>query len=102
MNIIDKIKKETTIKISGVMLIFLANVLKERQLAIFMSLAEAIEENRRDVEDLENAAMANEVVGTMILSYIEAHIGKEAYEKFLDGKIEIDGLNSMSSSGTVN
>jgi hypothetical protein len=102
MSIIEKVKEETTIKISGVMLIFLANVLKERQVAIFMSLAEAIENDEHNVEDLENAAMANEVVGAKILSCIEAHLGKEDYEKFLNGKLKIDGLNSMSSPGAIN
>jgi hypothetical protein len=99
MSLLEKAKKETTIKISGAMLMFLANVLRQRQVVIFMSLAEAIENDEHNVEDLENAAMANEVVGQKILSYIEAHIGKEDYEKFLDGDIDMEGFNP---SGAIN
>lgn len=100
MSLLEKAKKETTIKISGAMLMFLANVLRQRQVSIFEALAAAIEDPESEQVDLlGDAAMANQIVGQKILSYIEAHLGKDDYKKFLDGDIDMEGFNP---SGTVN
>lgn len=103
MNVTDKIKKEATVKISGVMLLYIANVLRERQMAIFRSMAEImLDGDTAKADELGEVAMANEIVGQKIMDLIEKILGKEDFEKFIDGKLDFDAPEFMSTSSTIN
>lgn len=103
MSVMEKIKSEHSVKISGVMLMFIANVLKERQLSILKALANAVEGGDfKEIDEIGNAAMANEIVGEKMLDLIEDMLGKEDFEKFLEGNLDVEGPGFMPSTGTVN
>ena len=103
MSVMEKIKSEHSVKISGIMLMFIANALKERQLSILRALAEAVEGGDfKEIDEIGNAAMANEIVGQKMMDLIEDMLGKEDFEKFLEGKLDIETPSFMSSTGTVN
>lgn len=103
MNLTEKLKKEATVKISGAMLMYIANVLRERQIAIMRSLADvALDMDIDKVDQLGEMAMANEIVGQTVMDMIEVIIGKDDFEKFLDGKLGIEAPAIMPSTGTIN
>lgn len=103
MSVMEKIKSEHSVKISGVMLMFIANALKERQLSILRALAEAVEGGDfKEIDEIGNAAMANEIVGQKMMDLIEDMLGKEDFEKFLEGKLDVETPSFMPSTGTVN
>lgn len=95
--------KEGDIKISGVMLMYIADVLRERQLAIFSSMADMMQAGDEEkVERLGAMAMANQAAGQKILDCIEKLLGKETLDKFIDGNVEVDISSVAPSSQTVN
>ena len=103
MSVMDKIKSEHSVKISGVMLMFIANVLRERQLSILRALAEVVEGGDfKEIDEIGNSAMANEIVGQKMLGLIEDMLGREDFEKFLEGKLDVESPGFMPSTGTVN
>lgn len=103
MNAMDKIKSEHNIKLSGVMLMYIANVLRDRQLSILKALANAVEGGDfEEVDEIGNSAMANEVVGVAVMKLIEGILGKDDFDKFVDGTLELDNPNFMPTSGTIN
>lgn len=103
MNTTEKIKKETTVKISALVLMYIANVLRERQIAIFRSLAEVtMDGDLEKADELGELAMANEMVGQKIMDLIEEVMGKDDFEKFIDGKLDLETPMVMPSTGTLN
>lgn len=105
MNVTEKLKKETTIKISGVMLMYIANVLRDRQIILLDALAETafdISSGFEKADEIGNSAMANEIVGDKIMACIEEIIGKDDFEKFIEGKLDLASPEFMRSNGTVN
>lgn len=91
MNVTEKLKQEKNIKISGVMLMYIANVLRDRHLALLSALEVAMMgEDDDKADEIGNSAMANEIVGDKIMAYIEGIIGKDDFEKFLEGKLDLD------------
>jgi hypothetical protein len=103
MNVTEKLKQEQTIKISGVMLMYIANVLRDRHLAILSTLdAVLMGEDNEKADELGNTAMANEIVGDKIMACIEEIIGKDDFEKFIEGKLDLASPEFMPSNGTVN
>lgn len=105
MNVTEKLKKEQTIKISGVMLMYIANVLRDRQIILLDALAKTasdISSGFEKADEIGNSAMANEIVGQKIMDCIEEIIGKGDFEKFLEGKLDLDPPEFMRSNGTVN
>ena len=95
MNIKDKLKKEGKVTIDGASLMYIANVLREHQIVLMRSLAQAAIEGDRSDEELnwlEADMMANEKVGTTVLGCIKELLGKELYEKFLDGRIADEAM----------
>lgn len=103
MSVMEKIKSEHSVKISGVMLMFIANVLRERQLSILKALANAVEDGDfKEIDEIGNAAMANEIVGQKMMDLIEDMLGKEDFEKFLEGELDVDPPSFMPSTDTVN
>lgn len=92
MNITEKLKKETSIKISGVMLMYIANVLRDRQIILLDALAETafdMSGGFEKADEINDSAMANEIVGDKIMGYIEDIIGKDDFEKFIEGKLDL-------------
>ena len=88
MSLKDKLSKEGKITISGAMLMYVANVMRERQIAIFNSLADVIEAGENeDIDRLGEMAMANQIVGQKILDCIEELLGKGIADKFIEGKL---------------
>lgn len=103
MSAMDKIKAEHNVKISGVMLMYIANVLRDRQLSILKALANAVEDGDfKEIDEIGNAAMANEIVGQKMMDLIEDMLGREDFEKFLEGKLDVETPSFMPSTGTVN
>lgn len=103
MSVMDKIKGEHNVKLSGVMLMYIANVLRDRQLSILRDLAKAIKRgNFKEIDEIGNAAMANEIVGQKVMDLIEDMLGKEDFEKFLEGKLDVETPSFMPSTDTVN
>jgi hypothetical protein len=103
MNITEKLKQEQTIKISGVMLMYIANVLRDRHLALLSALnAVLMGEDDDKADELGDAAMANEIVGQRIMDCIEDIIGKDDFKKFIEGKLDLASPEFMRSNGTVN
>lgn len=99
----EKLKKETSIKISGAMLMYIANVLRDRHLALLSAMdAVLMGEDDDKADEIGNAAMANEVVGDKIMACIEEIIGKDDFEKFIEGKLDLASPEFMPSNGTVN
>lgn len=99
----EKLKEETSIKISGVMLMYIANVLRDRHLALLSALdAVLMGEDDEKADEIGNTAMANEIVGDKIMGYIEDIIGKDDFEKFIEGKLDLASPEFMRSNGTVN
>jgi hypothetical protein len=102
MSLKEKLSKEGKITISGVALMYIANVLRERQIAIFNSMAEAVEAGEtEDVEFLGESAITNQIVGQKVLDAIETLLGKDIAEKFIDGKLEEEPL-VMPTTSTLN
>lgn len=103
VNTIDKIKKEATFKMSGVMLLYIANILRERQIAIFRLMAEAtLDGDLSKAEELGDTALANEIVGQSVMDIIEGILGKEDFESFVDGTLKLDDVELFPTSGTLN
>ena len=103
MNVTEKLKQEQTIKISGVMLMYIANVLRDRHFALLSALdAVLMGEDDEKADEIGNNAMANEIVGDKIMGYIEDIIGKDDFEKFIEGKLDLASPEFMPSNGTVN
>ena len=103
MNITEKLKQEQTVKISGVMLMYIANVLRDRHLALLSALnAVLMGEDDDKADELGDAAMANEIVGDKIMACIEDIIGKDDFEKFIEGKLDLASPEFMRSNGTFN
>lgn len=103
MNVTEKLKQEQTVKISGVMLMYIANVLRDKHLALLSALdAVLMGEDNEKADELGNTAMANEIVGDKIMSCIEDIIGKDDFEKFIEGKLDLASPEFMPSNGTVN
>jgi hypothetical protein len=103
MNITEKLKQEQTIKISGVMLMYIANVLRDRHLALLSALnAVLMGEDDDKADELGDAAMANEIVGQRIMDCIEDIIGKDDFKKFIEGKLDLASPEFMRSNGTFN
>lgn len=103
MNITEKLKQEQTIKISGVMLMYIANVLRDRHLALLSALnAVLMGEDDDKADELGDAAMANEIVGDKIMACIEDIIGKDDFKKFIEGKLDLASPEFMRSNGTFN
>lgn len=99
----ETLKAESNVKINTAMLMYIANILRERQLVIFKSLADCVVDGDLEkAEQLDEMAMANEAVGQKVLDLIEEIIGKDDFEKFLDGEMDIDSPNFMPSTGTIN
>lgn len=111
MSIKDRLKKEGKVTIDGATLMYIANVLRDHQTALMQSIAEATVGGASDEEIgwLEADLMANEVVGGNVLRCIKELIGKELYEKFLDGRIAGEAMAEeggpivfTSGTGTLN
>ena len=105
MNITEKLKQEQTIKISGVMLMYIANVLRDRQIILLDALAETafdMSSGFEKADELGDAAMANEIVGDKIMACIEDIIGKDDFKKFIEGKLDLASPEFMRSNGTFN
>lgn len=95
MNIKDKLRKEGKVTIDGASLMYIANVLREHQIVLMRSLAQATIEGDVSEEGLgwlEADIMANETVGANVLRCIKELIGKELYEKFIDGRIADEAM----------
>lgn len=103
MSAMDKIRAEHNVKISGVMLMYIANVLRDRQLSILRALAEAVEGGDfKEIDEIGNSAMANEVVGVAVMKLIEGILGEDDFDKFIDGTLELDKPDFMPMSSTIN
>lgn len=112
MNIKDKLRKEGKVTIDGATLMYIANVLRDHQIVLMRSLAQAAIEGDRSDEELgwlEADMMANETVGTTVLGCIKELLGKELYEKFIDGRIAEEAMAEeggpvvlTSGTGTLN
>ena len=101
MSVIEKLKEESTVKISGAMLMYIAHALRERQVAILKSIVQVEGDTEKEIQLVE-ASMANEVVGEKIMDCIGEILGKEDFEKFIDGTLDINLSNFAPTSSAIN
>lgn len=82
---------EHEVKLPGAALLFIANVLKDRQLSIMaaIGIAENMGAPASKLEDLHLSSDANEVMGGIFLKLIAESFSEEFMEQFISGDIEI-------------
>lgn len=90
-DVVQNMRTEHEIKIPGAVLMFLANILKDRQIALFSAIAEA--ERRKlsaaKIDDLMSSSEANEIVGGMMLDLIAQVFGDDVMNAYITGELDL-------------
>lgn len=99
------LRKDHQIKMPGYMILFLADILKDRQIAIWEAMAVVEEENldRHAMAKLLDKDFANEAAGCLMLQYIEDSFGKEFLNSYVDGKVNLNIVEATTpEDATIN
>ena len=88
LNDLEKLKERHSIEVPGAVLLFLANILRDRQIALYAAI-EMAQEAGEDIRDLELSSEANEVVGGMFLEFIHEKLGADVLDSLTGEAVDL-------------
>lgn len=88
---LEKLKERHSIEVPGAVLLFLANILKDRQIALYAAIEIAHEEGA-DTTELELSSEANEVVGGMFLQFIDEKLGADILSNLTGDTVDLSKI----------
>lgn len=98
------LRKDHKVEVPGFIILFIADILRERQIAIWGAeeVAEREEFNRSDIARLKEKGLANEAAGALMLELMEQAFGRDFMESFCEGKINLNLSIIETENETIN